>query len=486
MSDALSTRDAPSTGTLSTGFNHGVRRPRGLLRTEQSTLDLARAAADLLLVSGLLFVHTWIKTGEFDAPYRVLLVVALLLMGSVYSYAGVYQTRKGMLDQMLLMTRAWVFVMVGLIALGFVTKTSSVYSREVILTWSVTGWLAQLACYLTCMRLLAARLRDHVASMPALVVGSGRLAAHIMQALAAQPEMPDRVLGYVARNRAGEDGPVDAPYLGGMESLTDIVDAKGVRRVFVALPLEEAGRLRDIQMALIDRPVDVIWAPDIFAVSLLNHSVREFAGVPLISLTETPLRGAPAVIKALMDRTLAVTGIIVLSPLLLTVAALVKLTSPGPILFKQRRHGWDGEVFEVWKFRSMYLHDDANVKQARRDDDRITPIGRFIRRTSIDELPQLFNVLQGKMSLVGPRPHAVAHNEYFGDKIHAYFQRHRIKPGLTGLAQVNGCRGETDTLEKMQQRVEYDLSYINNWSVWLDIKIIARTLILVFRDPNAY
>jgi putative colanic acid biosynthesis UDP-glucose lipid carrier transferase len=168
-------------------------------------------------------------------------------------------------------------------------------------------------------------------------------------------------------------------------------------------------------------------------------------------------------------------AIIVFSPLLLAIAIAVKLSSPGPIIFKQQRHGWNGKIINVWKFRSMRVHDDQHVQQASRQDSRITAVGRFIRRTSIDELPQLFNVLQGHMALVGPRPHAVAHNDYYTGKISAYMARHRIKPGITGLAQISGCRGETETIDKMQKRVEIDLAYINNWSLWLDIKILIKT-----------
>lgn len=172
---------------------------------------------------------------------------------------------------------------------------------------------------------------------------------------------------------------------------------------------------------------------------------------------------------------MAFLAIIALSPILLIIALAVKINSPGPVFFKQDRHGWNGKVIQVWKFRSMRVHDDLEVKQASRNDSRITPIGRFIRRTSIDELPQLFNVLQGHMALVGPRPHAIAHNNYYSDKILAYMARHRIKPGITGLAQISGFRGETDTIDKMQKRVEIDLKYINNWSLWLDLKILLKT-----------
>ena len=184
-----------------------------------------------------------------------------------------------------------------------------------------------------------------------------------------------------------------------------------------------------------------------------------------------------------MERSLSLAAIICLSPLLAAIALAAKLSSPGPILFKQHRHGWNGKVIKVWKFRSMQVHDDKHVKQASRNDSRVTAVGRFIRRTSLDELPQLFNVLHGDMALVGPRPHAVAHNDYYTGKIHAYMARHRIKPGITGLAQISGCRGETDTIEKMQKRVEIDLDYINNWSLWLDIKIMIKTpLTLISKD----
>jgi putative colanic acid biosynthesis UDP-glucose lipid carrier transferase len=172
---------------------------------------------------------------------------------------------------------------------------------------------------------------------------------------------------------------------------------------------------------------------------------------------------------------------------MLLAAIAVKITSRGPILFRQKRHGWDGQILEVFKFRSMHVHEetDGHITQATKDDERVTPVGSFIRLTSIDELPQLFNVLGGSMSLVGPRPHAIAHNDFYKGEIRAYMLRHRIKPGLTGLAQVNGCRGETDTMDKMQSRVNYDLEYINNWSIWLDLEILFKTIFVLF-DKNAY
>ncbi len=215
--------------------------------------------------------------------------------------------------------------------------------------------------------------------------------------------------------------------------------------------------------------------------------MKEMAGVPLISLSETPLVGGAALAKSVMDKSIALVALILLSPIMVFTALAVKLTSRGPIIFKQKRHGWDGRLVEVYKFRSMKVHEEqeGKVTQATKGDDRITRVGRFIRRTSIDELPQLINVLEGTMSLVGPRPHAIAHNEYYKGQIRSYMLRHRVKPGLTGLAQVNGYRGETETLDKMQGRVNYDLAYINNWSIWLDIEILFKTVFILF-SRNAY
>ena len=267
------------------------------------------------------------------------------------------------------------------------------------------------------------------------------------------------------------------PILGSLAHLRDLIATHRIRRLYIALPLTEAEKIEELYIDLLDSSVDVIWIPDLRSLILLNHSVSEIEGLPAIHLNESPLTSYPtaALSKALLDRTVALIAIILLSPVLLATALAVKMSSPGPVLFKQKRHGWNGKIIKVWKFRSMRMHDDQEVKQASREDPRITRVGQFIRRTSIDELPQLFNALQGRMSLVGPRPHAVAHNDYYTGKIDAYMARHRIKPGITGLAQISGYRGETETIDKMEKRVELDLAYINNWSLWLDIKILIKT-----------
>jgi putative colanic acid biosynthesis UDP-glucose lipid carrier transferase len=210
-------------------------------------------------------------------------------------------------------------------------------------------------------------------------------------------------------------------------------------------------------------------------------------GVPVVGICETPFTGTNKLVKRASDLVIAGLILLLISPLLLVIAIGVKLSSPGPVIFRQRRNGLDGEEIVVYKFRSMTAQDDGPVvPQASRGDPRITPFGAFIRRTSLDELPQFFNVLQGRMSIVGPRPHAVAHNEEYRRIIKAYMVRHKVKPGITGWAQVNGHRGETDTLDKMKARVEYDLEYLRNWTLGLDVQIIVRTIRLVFFDRRAY
>ncbi|MCB1693123.1 MAG: undecaprenyl-phosphate glucose phosphotransferase [Pseudomonadales bacterium] len=459
---------------------------RQLFRQSRSAKVWIQMLLDHFVVQGLLVFHTYTKEGEFSTEYRILAIVAFLLMTVIYKAVGVYRHDNARSDYFSSLMQAWGMLVVLLAAFGFVTKTSDTFSREVILTWSITGFFGQCVVYYV-TRTVAVRFISE--AIPTLMLGGGDLARHIAEHVNRNQWIAETVVGVVDDDAsvAGAWKEIDVPWLGETQDIDRIVAEQGVRRVYICLPMAESARIRDLALSLVEANVDVIWAPDIFGVSLLNHSIKEIAGVPLISFSETPLVGGSALAKTAMDKTLAFLAILVLSPILIATALAVKLTSPGPMIFKQKRHGWDGRILEVYKFRSMYVHDekDGVVKQATKQDDRITPVGRFIRKSSIDELPQLFNVLEGSMSLVGPRPHALAHNEFYRGKIRAYMLRHRIKPGLTGLAQVNGFRGETDTLDKMENRVNYDLAYINNWSIWLDIEIMFRTVFVLF-SKNAY
>ena len=456
-----------------------LSRKRRLLNNHESLIFWIQRFADSLIVCGCLFA--FIKLGNLPSHYRLLAVIAVLCVWIIYRREGVYRQSVGFTKSSFRLLVAWFQVLLVLGLVGFLTKSSESFSREVLFEWAVVGYALQLLSH-TLLGLIYKRyieLFSH--EIPALVVGTGALANNLIQNLNSNQWLADRVVGLVQADdypvAESEKNEMSLPLLGGVQSLRQLIKERNVRRVYIALAVSESEQIEALHIDLLDMNVDVIWVPDIFGLSLLNHSIREVAGMPLISLNESPLTSSPSsiVLKSLMDKALAFLAIIALSPLMLVVAILIKKSSPGPVFFKQDRHGWDGKIIKVWKFRSMKMHEGAEVKQATKGDSRVTNIGAFIRRTSIDELPQFFNVLQGTMSLVGPRPHAVAHNDYYSDKVNAYLLRHRIKPGITGLAQISGCRGETETLDKMEKRVEFDLAYINNWSLTLDIKILIKT-----------
>jgi putative colanic acid biosynthesis UDP-glucose lipid carrier transferase len=246
-------------------------------------------------------------------------------------------------------------------------------------------------------------------------------------------------------------------------------------------------RILDVLNELKDTTASIYFVPDMFVTDLIQGNSGAVCGMPVISVCETPFTGTNGIIKWVSDKILALVILTLISPILLAIGLAVKLGSPGPVIFKQRRYGLDGEEILVYKFRSMTVCEDGgSIQQAQKNDKRITRLGAFLRKTSLDELPQFFNVLQGRMSIVGPRPHAVAHNELYRSLIKGYMIRHKVKPGITGWAQVNGYRGETETLDKMQSRIDYDLDYLRNWSLKLDLKIIVKTVLVVFKDQAAY
>ncbi len=260
-----------------------------------------------------------------------------------------------------------------------------------------------------------------------------------------------------------------------------------INDVYITLPLINENKVEQLLTDLADTTVSVFIIPDLFLSNLMKSNWSDFAGFSIVSVYRTPFNGINALIKRLLDIVLSAVILAIIWPLMLLIAVAIKLNSKGPVLFKQHRYGLDGRVIKVWKFRTMNVCENgAQITQAQKNDVRITPLGKYLRKTSLDELPQFINVLQGSLSVVGPRPHANAHNEEYRKLIKGYMLRHKIKPGITGLAQVNGWRGETDTLLKMEKRVEYDLEYIQNWSIGLDLKIVFLTIAHGFYDKNAY
>ncbi|WP_053980387.1 undecaprenyl-phosphate glucose phosphotransferase [Marinagarivorans algicola] len=474
----------------STPQKPSLTRSKRLLQNHDTLAQWIQHSLNLVVVGVTLIILALWRDGTMGDHYRVMLGFSLLIMTIIYNWFGVFRRFENLFGGMQHLARAWGTVIIILAWLAFLTKTSEAYSRQVIVYWVFIAYILQVAVLYLTHTIHAVYRTRYRARMPAIIIGTGSMAKHLAQSISNNTWLNDKIVGVIGDQQAQEHwNDSDIPLLGTESDICALIDQYAIKRVYMALPLADSNRIQDIQNTLFEYNIDLIWAPDIFSLHLLNHSVREAGGVPLINLNETPLRaGGPAFIKDCMDKTIALCAIIALSPLLIAAALAVKLSSKGPIIFKQVRDGWDGKKFYVFKFRSMYQHQAKGIiEQAKRSDSRITPVGRFLRRSSIDELPQLFNVLNGSMSLVGPRPHAESHNQYYSDKVNAYLARHRIKPGITGLAQINGCRGETEDIKDMARRVEYDLAYIANWSPLLDIQIlIATPMRLISKVGNAY
>jgi putative colanic acid biosynthesis UDP-glucose lipid carrier transferase len=378
----------------------------------------------------------------------------------------------------------WCAVVGVLLGVAFLLKVTEAYSRAVLLTWFVATPVALVGVYRLQLR-IARRVNETGAmTVRYAILGANRVGLELAQRLD-----PRGFRGYFDyRSPARIDQEVPGTQLAGdAGQLAEFVRRHGVGAVYIALPIANAPRIRQTLAELRDTTASVYFVPDIFAFDLIQARIVDLNGMPALAVCDTPLRGTHAFSKRAFDLVLSLAGLAVIWPLLLAVAIGIRLTSPGPVFFRQRRYGLDGEEILVWKFRTMrVLEDGAVVRQASRHDPRITPVGRVLRRTSIDELPQLFNVLRGEMSLVGPRPHAVAHNEMYRKLISGYMIRHKVKPGITGWAQVHGLRGETDTIDKMERRVHYDLDYLANWSLMLDLRILVRTVRIVLAADNAH
>jgi len=377
---------------------------------------------------------------------------------------------------------SWLCTVVVLLMIAYALQTLDVARSPVVRGWVVVAPLAQWGAVMAGRALLAHRPLDVV------VIGSGPWAAQVAGTLASRRDQRDRVVGFFDDRQDDRlDAGVREQRLGALKDAADYVRTHRVAEVHITLPLHWHPRMDDLLEQLQRTTASVFYIPDMTGIGVIQGRLEDRGGLPMVGLCETPFTGRNLLVKRAFDIVVASLALVLIAPLFLAVAIGVKLSGPGPVIFRQRRNGLGGEEIIVYKFRSMRALDDgAVVRQATRDDPRLTRFGKFIRQTSLDELPQFINVLQGRMSIVGPRPHAVAHNEMYRDIVRAYMVRHKVRPGITGWAQVNGCRGETDTIEKMQRRVEYDLEYLRNWSLALDLRIVARTIGLVVRDRHAY
>jgi putative colanic acid biosysnthesis UDP-glucose lipid carrier transferase len=449
----------------------------------------------LPLVAGmLLLINRWYYSAAFDQHFELLLTLVMLLG------IALLQPERGLMPQLIggrrqLVARIafrWLMLLCALLFIGYATKSSSEFSRRMVFSWAVTtpGFLIGTA--LLIHGGLKQLLANPESARRAIFVGYNDISVSLARKVERTSAAALQIAGFFddrAPHRLGSGDPAELQdaLKGGLKDIVEYVKQNTIDVIFVALPVNHISRVQKLLDDLRDTTVSIYYVPMVFPFDTIQGGTSEFLGVPLIALCETPFHGYRGVNKRLTDLILASLILIPAAPFMLLVGLLVRFTSPGPVIFRQRRYGLDGQQITVYKFRTMTVTEDGDsIRQASQADTRITPLGRLLRRTSVDELPQLLNVLQGRMSLVGPRPHAVAHNELYRKLIKGYMLRHKVAPGMTGLAQVHGMRGETQTLEQMEARLKYDLDYLRNWSPLLDVKILLKTLLIVARGDKAY
>jgi putative colanic acid biosysnthesis UDP-glucose lipid carrier transferase len=422
--------------------------------------------------------------------YQVLGLVALLLGFLLFRGNGAWEpfSRRNRWATSVSVIMAWVLLIGVLLMLGYMTQASEMFSRRVLLTWFVITPPAIILSQLLAYRLFLPVARSAERGRRVVVAGANELGKSLAARINTDPGMGMQLVGFFddrSSDRLG--GLPDGRLIGGLADLPDYVRSHQVDVIFIALPIRNVQRVSELIDELFDTTVSIYFLPDVFVFDLIQSRATDIGGLPAVALCETPFYGPSGVVKRVSDIVIAATLLVLLSPLMIALALAIRLTSRGSVIFRQRRYGLDGEEITVYKFRTMRVSEDGGeIRQATLDDPRITPIGRFLRRFSLDELPQLYNVLQGRMSIVGPRPHAVAHNEEYRALIKGYMLRHKVRPGITGLAQVNGCRGETRDLEDMRMRIEYDLDYLRHWSLGLDLSIIFKTALVVLKGEKAY
>lgn len=467
--------------------------PKGLLKEYSRTLAMLIRFLDMctaFFAGWLTYVYKFNQI-HLTRHYFLAILIGTLFSLAVFSFFNIYSSSrgKGLLSYLIMLMQAVCILGLMLAGLAFFTKSGELYSRTWFISWMFT--FLSLMISSRCALLLFLRIMRSFGmnERSVVIIGANDLGKKLASTVQAALWTGFRVISFL--DDTAFDKPkalLNIPVLQTPTMLNDYLTKNAIDEIWIALPLCAETRVKEILYQLRHLTINTRYVLDIFGLDLLNHSITDIAGVPVLNIRSSPMTGINRLVKAFEDRLLAISILILISPLFLLIASAIKLSSKGPIFFKQYRHGWDGRIIKVYKFRTMIIHCESKdcVTQATANDERITFLGKFLRRTSLDELPQFINVLQGRMSIVGPRPHAVAHNEYYKDAIHTYMQRHRVKPGITGWAQINGWRGETDTLAKMQKRIEYDLYYINNWSFGFDIKIIMLTLFRGFVHRNAY
>ncbi|WP_075180884.1 undecaprenyl-phosphate glucose phosphotransferase [Pantoea sp. 1.19] len=459
-------------------------------RSNASIISMMQRFSDIFVMFVGLWLLSWINGQPLTLPWWLLFLTGLVLFQMIGGMTDFYRSWRGVsfATELQVIVQNWSLSMLIAAGLMAFVQLLSIPFNSYVIWWGTVAigfiisralirWLARL------IRKLGYNTRN-VAIVGTLPIGVS-LASSFIDA----PWIGLNVVGFYADDRPEhrDDADPKLAYCGNVSQLVSDAREGRLDKIYIAMAMAEEQTIRSLVAQLTDTTCSVMLIPDIFTFNILQSRTEEVNGVPVVPLFETPMNGVNRVLKRLEDIIVSSLILLLISPALLTIAVLVKVSSPGPVIFRQVRYGMDGKPIRVWKFRSMkVMENGAKVVQATKGDARITPIGRILRSTSLDELPQFFNVLKGDMSIVGPRPHAVAHNEQYRALIQGYMLRHKVKPGITGWAQINGWRGETDTLEKMEKRVEYDLQYIRDWSIAFDLRIIFLTIFKGFISKTAY
>ncbi|MCE5303145.1 MAG: undecaprenyl-phosphate glucose phosphotransferase [Planctomycetaceae bacterium] len=424
--------------------------------------------------------------------YVIVAAVAIIVYGLLSELVGLHRSWRGVSirREILGATACWLLTGVLLLMLAFATKQTADFSRISMTTWLLLTPILIALCRGLTRGAQRIFLSSGYKARKFAIVGVNELGFQLARNIYASPELGLQLAGFFDDRPPDRNPPIPDELGSRLGTIADLVQSARdgqIDRIYIVFPMRAEDRIRGILEQFADTTASVYVVPDFFVFQLLHSRWSDILGLPVVSVFETPFYGIDGLLKRLSDLVLGDIALLLAAVPMAVIAVGVKLTSPGPVFFRQRRYGLDGREIRVWKFRTMTVCEDGpDAVQAQRDDPRVTRFGALLRRTSLDELPQLFNVLGGSMSLVGPRPHPNALNEEFRDQIAGYMLRHKVKPGMTGLAQVNGWRGETDQPEKMKKRIECDHRYIREWSLWLDMKILMKTVLVVFSKKNAY
>jgi putative colanic acid biosynthesis UDP-glucose lipid carrier transferase len=441
-----------------------------------------------LVAGAMLYPLTQFFNVEYDNAFLVLSILVTALAVVLLPTRNVtLQLLSGRLPMVVSLITRWAVLLAILLALAYVTKISAEFSRRVVVTWALFTPLLLVGVTLALQQLARRILAEPANARRAIFVGCNETSVCLASRLTRHSELGISVAGFFDDRNCERLGSDRLRLLGRFADVVEHVQARGIDVIFVAMPLRHDTRVRRLLEDLGDTTASIYYVPDVLTFDLIQARTSEILGVPVVAMCETPFYGYRGVAKRLMDVCIAGALLVLTAPLLIAIAIAIRASTHGSVIFKQRRYGLDGREFSVYKFRTMTVSENgAAFRQATRNDSRVTPLGRFLRRYSLDELPQLINVLQGRMSLVGPRPHAVAQNEECRKQIKRYMVRHKVLPGITGLAQVSGYRGETALLKEMEARVSLDLEYLRNWSPLLDLQILLLTAYEVIRSDKAY